>query len=126
MAEASNKKWFGVFTNLAQAQDWSIWNHPETGVVDITMRATGGIGEIFFLFGDQPNDVLKMYQSAILGRPTLLPKWALGWHVGQRGYSNTDALRENLYAYGNHSIPLDAQWLDVDYMHEYRNFEIEQ
>lgn len=40
--------WVGVFTNLAHAQDWWISNNQESGQVNVTSIATGGVADIYF------------------------------------------------------------------------------
>ena len=70
--------WFGVYTNLAAAQDWLVKNDNENGKVDITTIATGGCIDITIMFGADPNEVVQRYH-ALIGRPKLPPIWALGW-----------------------------------------------
>jgi alpha-glucosidase len=89
------------------------------------MYATGGAGELYFMFGDDPNNVSMQYHSAIVGSPVLSPRWALGWHHCRYGYNSTEELVENVENYDKHSIPLDTQWVDIDYLHSYMNFVIE-
>lgn len=36
------------------------------------------------------------------------------------------ALNESVARYSLNKIPLDAQWSDIDYMHNYRNFEYDK
>jgi alpha-glucosidase (family GH31 glycosyl hydrolase) len=74
---------------LAAAQDWTIKNTPTNGKVDVTLMAAGGLGDLFFLLGDKPTHVAKMYQTAIVGSPVLTPQWALGWNQCKYGYTKT-------------------------------------
>ena len=50
--------WFGVYTNLAAAQDWLVKNDNENGKVDITTIATGECIDITIMFGADPNEVV--------------------------------------------------------------------
>lgn len=51
MARAKDDTWFGVFTNLANAQDWWISNDKDLGSVNVTCFATGGVADLYFMFG---------------------------------------------------------------------------
>jgi alpha-glucosidase (family GH31 glycosyl hydrolase) len=85
MTNAPDGTWFGVYTNLANAQDWWIANDNETGMINLTMIATGGIADITIVFGDDPIEVTREYHR-IVGSPVLTPMWALGWHQCKWGY----------------------------------------
>lgn len=41
--------------------------------------ATGGVGDMYFFDGTDPNDATKSYHR-IVGLPVVTPQWALGWH----------------------------------------------
>jgi alpha-glucosidase (family GH31 glycosyl hydrolase) len=79
MGKAIDNKWFGVYTNLAAAQDWWIKNNVETGDVSVSTVAAGGLGDLFIILADTPNAVSQTYQE-IVGLPVLTPQWALGWN----------------------------------------------
>lgn len=84
-------KWFGIFTNLAAAQDWWITNNNATGEVDVKTYATGGVGDLYFMVDADPNAVTKKYHS-IVGAPVIIPQWALGWNQCRWGHTNTEML----------------------------------
>lgn len=46
MGKATDATWFGVFYNLAAAQDWWLTNEVVTGDVSLKTIATGGVGDI--------------------------------------------------------------------------------
>ena len=89
------------------------------------MFATGGVGEIYFIFGKDPNSIIKKFRRAITGDPLLPPRWALGWHHCRYGYNTTQDLVDNVANYDKYGIPLDTQWVDIDYLESYKNFVIE-
>jgi lysosomal alpha-glucosidase len=88
MTSASDNTWFGVYTNLAHAQDWWVSNDNETGQINLTTVASGGIADITIVFGQDPIEVTKEYHK-VVGAPVLTPMWALGWHQCKWGYKNT-------------------------------------
>ena len=72
MAKSTDNSWFGVFTNLANAQDWYVNNFAAAGNVNLTSYATGGVVDIYVMYGKDPNEVTVQYQS-IVGTPVLTP-----------------------------------------------------
>jgi alpha-glucosidase (family GH31 glycosyl hydrolase) len=71
-AKASDATWYGVFTNLAAAQDWYISGDNSTGDVGIKAMAAGGVGDLFVFFGPDPNEMIVNYHK-IVGKPVLTP-----------------------------------------------------
>lgn len=124
MAPAADLSWYGVYTNLAAAQDWWVTNDQTNGMVNLTTVASGGLTDVTILIGATPNDVTRRYHD-LVGKPVLTPMWALGWHQCRWGYKSTDALRDVVSSYEEKNLPLDAAWSDIDYMHDYRDFTVD-
>ena len=57
MGKASDDTWFGVFNNLAAAQDWWLTNDKASGQVALTTIAVGGVGDLYFLSAATPDAV---------------------------------------------------------------------
>lgn len=127
MAQASDNTWFGVFTNLAAAQDWWIKsdNSGDNNEVSAITYAAGGVGDLYFMLDKGPNEVTKLYHT-IIGNPVLIPQWALGWNQCRWGYNDTDALKAVVKGYSDAKIPLDTQWSDIDWMQDYRDFAYDE
>lgn len=125
MGQASDKTWFGVFTNLAAAQDWWIKNDvggdTGPGSVKLTTIAAGGVADIYIMLGAGPNEVTTLYHT-VVGKPVLTPQWALGWNQCRWGYGSTEELEWVVGNYSKHQLPLDVQWSDIDYLDNYRDF----
>ena len=78
----------------------------------------GGDGQIdYFFFGGGANhgmqNVLKKY-TMLTGYPTMLPRWAYGYHMSKWSYSEGDLVNVINQFRQNH-IPVDAIYLDIDY-----------
>lgn len=122
MARAQDQSWFGVYTNLAAAQDWWIKNNAQSGDVDISTYAAGGLGDVTFMFGATPDSISAQYQNNIVGNPVLVPQWALGWNHCKYGYNNASEVNSTVQGYAQYKIPLDNQWVDIDYLDNYEDF----
>lgn len=87
----------------------------------LTFKAVGGIMDLYVFVGSTPNDVVSQYTS-IVGRPTMMPYWSLGFHNCKYGYKSVYEVEDIVKKYANANIPLDTQWMDIDYMQNYRDF----
>jgi alpha-glucosidase (family GH31 glycosyl hydrolase) len=123
MGQDQDSSWFGVFTNLAAAQDWWIKTDASgaTRNVGISTYAAGGAADIYIMMGADPNAVTTQYHT-IVGLPVLIPVWALGWNQCKWGYNDTAALQAVVDGYANDKLPLDTQWSDIDWMNNYQDF----
>ena len=65
--------------------------------------------------------VLDAY-TALTGRPTAAPRWALGHHQARWGYGSTEAVRAVWQGFAENDLPLSAMHLDIDHMDGFRNF----
>ena len=77
---------------------------------------------IYYVFGGPtPAKVLERY-TELTGRIWLPPRWALGYHQSRWGYRTADEVVELVREFRSRDVPLDAVYLDIDYMDGYRVF----
>lgn len=79
-----------------------------------------GDGQIdYFFFGGgrdhEMKNVLSRY-TELTGAPTMLPKWAFGYHLSRWTFNNQGWVEWLAQEFRNQDIPLDAIYLDLDYM----------
>jgi alpha-glucosidase (family GH31 glycosyl hydrolase) len=79
MFKHNESAWVGVFTKLANAQDWWIKNDKTTGNINLQTVATGGVADIYIMKETTPDKVVAKYFT-MAGNPVLVPQWALGWN----------------------------------------------
>lgn len=117
----SKTKFFGVFDHNAGAQDYII-KKAKKGY-DITHIKTSGVTDQFIITNAPIQRVISNYYK-IVGKPVMVPEWALGWHQCRYGYNNTQQVREVVQGYLENNIPLDVMWTDIDYMEMYQDFTV--
>jgi alpha-glucosidase (family GH31 glycosyl hydrolase) len=61
--------------------------------VKVKTFATGGSGDLHFMFGASPSAVTQQYHK-IVGKPVLTPQWALGWSQCKWGYHTLDEVKQ--------------------------------
>lgn len=62
----------------------------------------------------------------LIGRSYIPPKWAFGYGQSRWGYKNEADVREVAAKYKEAGIPLDAIYLDIDYMERYEDFTVSE
>jgi alpha-glucosidase len=90
-----------------------------------TFTSEGGALDYYVFAGPHPKDVLTQY-THLVGRMPLPPKWALGYHQSRYSYETEQEVRELIDTFRKKHIPLDAVYLDIHYMDEYRVFTFDQ
>lgn len=71
------------------------------------------------------NAICKTFRKMI-GKSYLPPFWAFGYQQSRWSYYTADEVRNVLKNYQKAGIPLDAIYLDIDYMQGYRDFTIDE
>ncbi|KAG7505007.1 lysosomal alpha-glucosidase [Solea senegalensis] len=75
----------------------------------LTWVSTGGILDLYFFLGPDPQSVIRQYLQ-VIGHPMMPPYWSLGFHLCRWGYTTTNTTRK------------DVQWNDLDYADKQRIF----
>ncbi|CAK9779509.1 hypothetical protein CC85DRAFT_287362 [Cutaneotrichosporon oleaginosum] len=100
----------GTFLLSSQGMDVKFPNGTQ-----VEFNALGGIVDLFFLNGPTPADVARQ-GSQIWGISEPVPYWSLGFHSCRYGYIDIAYVAEVVANYTAAGIPLEVQWMDIDYM----------
>ncbi|KAM7297487.1 lysosomal alpha-glucosidase-like [Ixodes scapularis] len=106
----------GLFLLNSNAMDIVLKPSPS-----VTLRSTGGIVDLFVFMGPSPEAVVQQY-TALVGRPFMPPYWALGFHLSRWGYNSIDDVKETRKRNLKAGLPIEAIWLDADYMENLKPF----
>ena len=79
--------------------------------------------DYYIFLGEDPQNILDSF-TALVGRPGLKPRYALGYHQGCYGYEHRSDLEWVVGKYRDYGIPLDGLAVDVDVQDNYRTFTI--
>ncbi|XP_041063278.1 lysosomal alpha-glucosidase isoform X1 [Carcharodon carcharias] len=106
----------GVFLLNSNAMDVVLQPAPA-----LTWRTIGGVLDFYIFMGPDPNSVIQQYLE-VIGLPAMVPAWGLGFHLCRWGYGSSNATWEVVKEMRKAGMPQDAQWNDIDYMIDYRDF----
>lgn len=70
----------------------------------------------YFFFGGGTNHVMPAVInrfSELTGRPTMLPKWALGYHQSRHSYFSQQRVVDLIREFRTNDFPVDAMYLDI-------------
>jgi alpha-glucosidase len=113
---------FGMFFKNSNAQS-PVLKHNADGGSTLSYITTGGVIDIYFFVHGSARDIIQSYHN-VIGKPTLPPFWALGWHQASWKYENQSMVEEVVTGYGNAGIPLDTVWLDIPYLDGFADFSV--
>lgn len=78
---------------------------------------------VYLIEGDSLKDIVKQFRT-LIGRSYVAPKWAFGYQQSRWGYRCEDDIRDVVKNHHGNGIPLDAVYLDIDYMDDYKDFTV--
>ncbi|KAI1149403.1 glycoside hydrolase family 31 protein [Nemania diffusa] len=113
----------GVFFLNSNGMDIKIDNTPKEGQY-LEYNTLGGVLDFYFVAGPSMINVAQQY-AGIVGLPTEMPYWGLGFHNCRYGYQDAYEVAEVVYNYSQAAIPLETMWTDIDYMYRRRTFSLD-
>ncbi|KAI5780987.1 glycosyl hydrolases family 31-domain-containing protein [Geopyxis carbonaria] len=121
VSPAAARRCVGVYLHSSNALDL----HYAADGTRMTFHIVGGDVELFVFAGPSYAAVAAQFQ-ALVGRPRLPPYWAFGYHQSRWGYDTTAKLEASMERHRQAGVPVDAFWLDIDYMDAYRLFTLDE
>ncbi|EJD51399.1 hypothetical protein AURDEDRAFT_135087 [Auricularia subglabra TFB-10046 SS5] len=111
----------GVFVLNSNGADILMLTPPDSEVSLIQYRFIGGVLDFYIFSGPNPKTVVEQY-GALLGNPLWTPTWAFGFHLCRWGYTNVADWKSRVEKMREANIPLEVQWVDIDFYDGYRDF----
>lgn len=91
----------------------------------LTIMAEGGQVNAYFLLAEDLKQAVTLYTD-LTGKTPLPPKWALGYHQSRYSYSSQKEVMDLINTFDEYEIPIDAVFLDIHYMDEFRVFTFDE
>ncbi|MFC1744629.1 glycoside hydrolase family 31 protein [Candidatus Riflebacteria bacterium] len=90
---------------------------PEQTVI----KTYGPTFDLYLIPGPHPGEVVENFAS-LFEQHQMPPLWAFGQHQCRWSYPDQDCVQAVVKEYRQKAIPLEAIWLDLDYMEGYKVF----
>ncbi|ESP05176.1 hypothetical protein LOTGIDRAFT_102822, partial [Lottia gigantea] len=109
----------GVLILNSNAQEYSF-----TPLPMLTYRTIGGILDLYFFLGPEPENVIQQY-TTMIGKPYMPPYWSLGFQLSRFGYDNLEEMKQAVTRTREAKIPHDVQMADIDHMNQRKDFTVD-
>ena len=80
--------------------------------------------DLYFFKGSY-QEIVNQFRT-LIGQSYVPPKWAFGYQQSRWSYEDEKAVRNIAEQFELHDIPVDAIYLDIDYMERYKDFTISE
>lgn len=93
--------------------------------MDVLSVETSKDVDCYIITGKKLLDIIKEFRG-LIGRSYIAPRWAFGYQQCRWSYMNEDEIREVVKKHRENHIPLDAVYMDIDYMDSYKDFTLNE
>lgn len=118
---SDEKKTFGLFVD---DPGMVIFDVGQTKLDELVITA-GADCIVYVIEGDSLKDIVKQFRE-LIGQSYVAPKWAFGYQQSRWSYETEDEVRAVVEGHHGKDIPLDAVYLDIDYMERYKDFTVDE
>ena len=91
----------------------------------LSVTVSTGSFVLYTLDGSSDEEIVRAFRK-LIGRSYIAPKWAFGFQQSRWSYYTADEVRKVVQNYRDNNIPLDAVYLDIDYMEAYKDFTVSE
>lgn len=78
---------------------------------------------LYIIEADTEVEIVKEMRK-LTGKSYIAPFWAFGYQQSRWSYMNEDEVRSVVEGYRSNGMPIDAVYLDIDYMDNYKDFTV--
>lgn len=105
-SQLSNKQIIGLFFRNTNAMSIVIVKN-EDGSSNIYFKSIGGVFDVYFFYSNDFEGLIQQYHQ-LIGKPSLVPFWSLGFHQSRWGWKSLKEVYFVLKNYKDHDIPLET------------------
>ncbi|MCR4960732.1 MAG: alpha-glucosidase [Lachnospiraceae bacterium] len=89
----------------------------------LTITAEEADYEMYVITGKSGLEIITEFRK-LIGKSYKAPLWAFGYGQSRWGYKCEDDIREVVRRHKENNLPLDAVYMDIDYMDNYKDFTL--
>lgn len=113
---------FGVFVDYPDRVQFDIGY---TSVNELKITVNEPNYTLYIIEGDTPLEITQKFRR-LIGKSYIAPKWAFGFQQSRWSYCTQDEVQSIIDGYRDNDFPLDAVYLDIDYMERYKDFTVDE
>ena len=111
---------FGIFIDCPQKVEFDV-GYFEHSILQITLETEDS--NIYFFEENSLNKIIISFRK-LIGESYIPPKWAFGYQQSRWGYKTEEDIRVVAKRHREKKLPIDAIYLDIDYMEDFKDFTI--
>ena len=111
---------FGIFVDYPDRVTFDIGY---TNVNSLNIKVGEPNYKLYIIDGDTPLDIVKSFRH-LIGRSYIAPFWSFGFQQSRWGYNTSKDVRNVIDNYRQNDFPIDAVYLDIDYMDSFKDFTV--
>ena len=96
---------------------------PDQNIENVSNDSVTTASNLDFSAIDTPDSVVSAFRK-LIGKSYIPPKWGFGYAQSRWGYKSSEDFRNIYKQYKELELPLDAIYVDIDYMERYKDFTI--
>ena len=110
-----------VSTPVGDAGDRPVAGALQDGIRIVPDAGDSAVPVDLLVFSGTPAEILREF-TAVCGRASVPPVWALGFHQSRWSYRTAERVLELARDFREHEVPCDAIHIDIHYMDRYQVF----
>lgn len=111
---------FGLFVDYPER---IVFDIGYSSVNDLEIKVGSPDYSLYIIEGETPDDIVKAFR-ALIGKSYIPPYWAFGFQQSRWSYYTSKDVQSVIDNYKDNGFPLDAVYLDIDYMESFKDFTI--
>ncbi len=113
-------KLYGVFVDCPAKVTFDI-GYTHLDKLEVTVHSSDA--EVYIIEAETEVEIVKELRK-LIGKSYIAPFWAFGYQQSRWSYMNADEVRAVAKGYRDNGMPIDAIYLDIDYMEDYKDFTV--
>lgn len=119
---SNNKRKYGVFVDCPSKITFDI-GYTHLDKLSIAIHSEDAA--LYIIEADTEVEIIKEMRK-LTGKSYIAPFWAFGYQQSRWSYMNEDEVRSVVEGYRSNGMPIDAVYLDIDYMDNYKDFTVSE
>ena len=119
---SNSKRKYGVFVDCPSKITFDI-GYTHLDKLSIAIHSEDAA--LYIIEADTEVEIVKEMRK-LTGKSYIAPFWAFGYQQSRWSYMNEDEVRSVVDGYRSNGMPIDAVYLDIDYMDNYKDFTVSE